>query len=148
VRRYTVNRGVERSLLGLKSQGALVVTYAAEFSFGYDLAPGSYDVVDAPAGIEIRVASPTVVAAANWSRSPKGALTRGVPGAAHGGAPFPALAPSDFCPSYRHPFWLTASRESPDHSEVASDERSSDTFVRSGPLRVWKWKRATSARTT
>jgi len=94
VRRYTVNRGVERSLPGLKSQGALVVTYAAEFSFGYDLAPGSYDVVDAPAGIEIRVASPTVVAAANWSRSPKGALTRGVPGAAHGGAPFPALAPS------------------------------------------------------
>jgi hypothetical protein len=63
VRRYTVNRGVESSLLGLKSRGALVVTYAAEFSFGYDLAPGSYDVVDTPAGIEIRVASPTVVAA-------------------------------------------------------------------------------------
>jgi hypothetical protein len=60
VRRYTVNRGVESSLLGLKSRGALVVTYAAEFSFGYDLAPGSYDVVDTPAGIEIRVASPTV----------------------------------------------------------------------------------------
>ena len=64
VRRYTVNRGVESSLLGLKSRGALVVTYAAEFSFGYDLAPGSYDVVDTPAGIEIRVASPTVVAPA------------------------------------------------------------------------------------
>ena len=63
VRRYTVNRGVESSLLGLKSRGALVVTYAAEFSFGYDLAQGSYDVVDTPAGIEIRVASPTVVAA-------------------------------------------------------------------------------------
>ena len=63
VRRYTVNRGVESSMLGLKSRGALVVTYAAEFSFGYDLAPGSYDVVDTPAGIEIRVASPTVVAA-------------------------------------------------------------------------------------
>ena len=62
VRRYTVNRGVESSLLGLKSRGALVVTYAAEFSFGYDLAPGSYDIVDTPAGIEIRVASPTVVA--------------------------------------------------------------------------------------
>ena len=46
VRRYTVNRGVESSLLGLKSRGALVVTYAAEFSSGYDLAPGSYDVVD------------------------------------------------------------------------------------------------------
>src|SRR4051812_48915916 len=63
VRRYTVNRGVERSVLGVKSRGALVVTYAAEFSFGYDLAPGSYDVVDTPAGVEIRVASPTVVAA-------------------------------------------------------------------------------------
>ena len=63
VRQYTVNRGVESSLLGLKSRGALVVTYSAEFSFGYDLAPGSYDVVDTPAGIEVRVASPTVVAA-------------------------------------------------------------------------------------
>ena len=63
VRRYTVNRSVESSLLGLKSRGALVVTYSAEFSFGYDLAPGSYDVVDTPAGIEVRVATPTVVAA-------------------------------------------------------------------------------------
>ena len=36
---------------------------SAEFSFGYDLAPGSYDVVDTPAGIEVRVAGPTVVAA-------------------------------------------------------------------------------------
>jgi hypothetical protein len=63
VRRYTVNRGVESSVLGLKSRGAVVVTYAAEFSFGYDLAPGSYDVVDTPAGIEVRVASPTVVTA-------------------------------------------------------------------------------------
>jgi len=63
VRRYTINRGVESSLLGLKSRGALVVTYSAEFSFGYDLAPGSYDVVDTPAGIEVRVASPTVVTA-------------------------------------------------------------------------------------
>ena len=44
------------SRAAFRPKGALVVTYSAEFSFGYDLAPGSYDVVDTPAGIEIRVA--------------------------------------------------------------------------------------------
>jgi hypothetical protein len=79
LRRYTVNRGVESSLLGLKSRGALVVTYAAEFSFGYDLAPRSYDVVDTPAGIEIRVASPTVGRRPRGARpAPPGARERAV----------------------------------------------------------------------
>jgi hypothetical protein len=62
-RHYSVNRYVERSLLGVKSSGAVVVTYAVDYSFGYDLAPDSYDVVDAPSGLEIRIARPGLVAA-------------------------------------------------------------------------------------
>ncbi len=62
-RYYRVDRHVERSLLGLKSSGEVVVTYAVDYSFGYELAPDSYDIADGPAGIEIRIAKPDLVAA-------------------------------------------------------------------------------------
>lgn len=60
-RTYTVNRHVERSLFKVKSNGAVVVTYAVDYSFGYDLGPDSYDVVDTPAGLEIRIDRPALV---------------------------------------------------------------------------------------
>jgi hypothetical protein len=61
-RKYTVARGVEGSILGVKSKGSVLVSYTAEYSFGYDLAPSGYEVVDTPTGIEIRVGKPKLVA--------------------------------------------------------------------------------------
>jgi len=61
-RQYMVNRRVQRSVMGAKSNGAIVVSYVAEYSFGYDMAPTSYEVVDGPNGIEIRIGRPMLVA--------------------------------------------------------------------------------------
>lgn len=46
---------------GLRSRGVVSVDYTAEYLFGYDLRPGSYDVVDTPGGIEVRLRRPALV---------------------------------------------------------------------------------------
>jgi hypothetical protein len=61
-RPYTIARGVETRILGVPSKGAIVVSYTVEYAFGYDLGPAAFDIVDTPAGIEIRVARPQLVA--------------------------------------------------------------------------------------
>jgi hypothetical protein len=61
-RPYTIARGVETRILGVPSKGAIVVNYTVEYAFGYDLAPTAFDLVDSPAGIEIRIGRPQLVA--------------------------------------------------------------------------------------
>jgi hypothetical protein len=54
---------VKRSLLGLESVGVVQTSQRVEYSFGYDLRPGSYDVVPTREGVEIRVGRPMLLAA-------------------------------------------------------------------------------------
>jgi hypothetical protein len=61
-RPYTIARGVETRILGVPSKGAIVVNYSVDYAFGYDLAPGAFDIVDGPGGIEIRLGRPKLLA--------------------------------------------------------------------------------------
>jgi hypothetical protein len=61
-RPYTIARGVETRVLGVPSKGAIVVTYTVDFAYGYDFASEAYEIVDTPAGIEIRIDPPKLVA--------------------------------------------------------------------------------------
>ena len=49
------------SWLGIKSNGAVKVSYKAEYNFGFDLRPGSYDVRAAGTGIEVIVGRPMLI---------------------------------------------------------------------------------------
>jgi len=46
----------------LTSTGTVAIWYAAEYAFGYDLRPGQFDLHATPAGIEVRVRRPALVA--------------------------------------------------------------------------------------
>ena len=61
VREEGVTQVIERSLLGLSSTGTVAIWYSAEYSFGFDLQPDSYDVKPTASGIEIRVRKPALV---------------------------------------------------------------------------------------
>lgn len=62
VREEGTTQIVEKSVLGLASTGVVAIWYSAEYSFGYDLRPQSYELRSTPAGIEIHLAKPTLVA--------------------------------------------------------------------------------------
>lgn len=62
VREEGVTQVIERSLLGFSSTGTVAIWYTVEYPFGYDLQPGSYDIRPSPAGIEVRVKKPQLVA--------------------------------------------------------------------------------------
>lgn len=53
---------IEKSVLGLASTGVVAVTYTAEYAFGFDLAPGQYDLKATDKGIEVHVNPPRLVA--------------------------------------------------------------------------------------
>ncbi len=54
---------VARSFLpGLSSNATVALWHTTEYSFGYNLLPGQYDLRAVPTGIEIRVKRPTLVA--------------------------------------------------------------------------------------
>jgi hypothetical protein len=53
---------LDTSVLGLRSTGTVAIWYSTEYSFGYDLASGKYDVRATSEGIEIRVDKPRLVA--------------------------------------------------------------------------------------
>lgn len=55
VREESVTQVIEKSLLGLPSNGTVAIWYSVEYSFGFDLQPDSYDVQPTDSGIEIRV---------------------------------------------------------------------------------------------
>lgn len=54
---------LDQSVLGFHSTGTIAIWYDVEFSFGYDLSPDRYDVMSGPAGIEVTVGKPRLVAA-------------------------------------------------------------------------------------
>lgn len=62
VREEGVTQVVERSVLGFSSTGTVAIWYTVEYPVGYDLQPGSYDIRSTPAGIEIRLHKPALVA--------------------------------------------------------------------------------------
>lgn len=62
VREESVTQVIEKSLLGLPSNGTVAIWYSVEYSFGFDLQPDSYDVQPTASGIEIRVKKPALVA--------------------------------------------------------------------------------------
>lgn len=61
IREEGVTQVIERSLLGLSSTGTIAIWYTAEYSFGFDLRPESYDVRSIASGIEVRVKKPALI---------------------------------------------------------------------------------------
>jgi hypothetical protein len=62
VREEGATQIVEKSVLGLPSTGVVAIWYTAEYAFGYDLRPGSYELRATPRGLEIHLDRPTLVA--------------------------------------------------------------------------------------
>jgi len=62
VREEGATQIVEKSVLGLASTGVVAIWYTAEYAFGYDLRPGSYELRSTPKGLEVHLAPPTLVA--------------------------------------------------------------------------------------
>lgn len=61
VREEGATQIIEKSVLGLPSTGVVAIWYTAEYAFGFDLRPGSYELRDTPRGLEIHLARPTLV---------------------------------------------------------------------------------------
>jgi len=78
VREEGVTRKIEKTWFGLRSRGVVSVDYTAEYAFGYDLRSGSYDLVDTPTGLEIRLQRPALVAAPAVSKLRHEVLSGGV----------------------------------------------------------------------
>jgi hypothetical protein len=57
-----VTQVIDQSVLGFHSTGTVAIWYSVEYSFGYDLAPGQYDVTSDREGIRITVGKPRLVA--------------------------------------------------------------------------------------
>ena len=51
---------------------------SVEYSFGYDLQPGNYDIVEAPGGMEVRLQRPALVATPAVSKLRHEVLSGGV----------------------------------------------------------------------
>lgn len=49
------------SIVGIKSNGAVKVSYKSEYNFGFDLPPNAYDIRATSAGIEIVVGRPELI---------------------------------------------------------------------------------------
>ena len=78
MREEGVTRKIEWTWFGLRSRGVVSVDCTAEYLFGYDLRPGSYDLVDTPSGIEIRLQRPALVATPAVSKLRHEVLSGGV----------------------------------------------------------------------
>jgi len=61
VREEGATQIVEKSVLGLASTGVVAIWYTAEYAFGYDLRPGSYELRSTSKGLEVHLARPTLV---------------------------------------------------------------------------------------
>lgn len=62
VREEGATQIIEKSVLGLPSTGVVAIWYTAEYAFGFDLRPGSYELRATPQGLEVHLARPTLVA--------------------------------------------------------------------------------------
>lgn len=73
-----VTQVVEKNVFGLSSDATIAIWYSAEYSFGYDLQPGSYDVKSTNDGIEVMVNKPTMVAPVGVTNLRHQILSKGV----------------------------------------------------------------------
>lgn len=64
VREEGVTQVIEASLLGIRSNASVAIWYRAEYSFGFDLRPETYDIKSSRGGIEVTVSKPIMVAPA------------------------------------------------------------------------------------
>ncbi len=62
VQDYDLVEHLEAGKFGLTSRASVVVNYSVEYSFGFDLKPDSFDIRPTPAGMEVRIGKPTLVA--------------------------------------------------------------------------------------
>jgi hypothetical protein len=62
VRDYVVVEHLEAGRFGLTSNATVIVDYAVEYSFGFDLKPDSFEIRATPAGIELKIGKPILVA--------------------------------------------------------------------------------------
>lgn len=63
VREEGITQIVEKSALGFSSTGTVAIWHTTEYSFGFDLRPGQFDVRATPSGIEVSVPKPTLLTA-------------------------------------------------------------------------------------
>ena len=68
----------QRSMPGFSSEATVGVWYTAEYSFGYDLRPESYDLIKTDTGIAIRLNRPTLVATPVFKTPTHKILSRGL----------------------------------------------------------------------
>jgi len=61
-REYVHVQHLEKSTLGLKTQATIIVNYAVEDSFGYDLKPDSFSITGDKSGITVTLNKPELVA--------------------------------------------------------------------------------------
>ena len=64
IREEGVTQVIEASLLGIHSNASIAIWYRAEYSFGFDLRPETYDIKPSRGGIEVTVSKPIMVAPA------------------------------------------------------------------------------------
>lgn len=62
VREEGLTQVMNKSVIGISSEATVGVWYTAEYSFGYELEPESYDIVKTDTGIEVRLDRPILVA--------------------------------------------------------------------------------------
>lgn len=62
VREEGATQIIEKSVLGLASTGVVAITYTAEYAFGFDLNPQSYELRATDTGIEVLIHRPALVA--------------------------------------------------------------------------------------
>ncbi len=61
VREEGATQIIEKSVLGLASTGVVAITYTAEYAFGFDLNPQSYELRATDSGIEVHIHRPMLV---------------------------------------------------------------------------------------
>lgn len=59
---YDLVEHLQTGRFGLTSNAAVIVGYSVEYAFGFDLNPGSFELMATPAGTEIRLGKPILVA--------------------------------------------------------------------------------------
>jgi hypothetical protein len=62
VREYDMVEHLQVGRLGVKSNATVVVHYTVEYAFGFDLKPADFELKATPAGLEVKLGKPILVA--------------------------------------------------------------------------------------
>lgn len=62
VRREGYTRVIDKRILGVNFNSVVAISYTSEYSFGYSLRPGDYDIGSTPTGIKVTLRKPILVA--------------------------------------------------------------------------------------